>query len=298
MDWFYLALAAPLLYAVVNLFDDNLLQFVYKSPYLATTFSGFFGAVPLVALTMRPAHISGSLAALAVLTGFLTVCYYFFYFKGLESDMPSVVIALFSLAPATIPVFARIFVHERLTSFQLLGFALVLLASLAMATIDIRKLKFSAALLPVVIAVILMDVASILSKHLYQQTEFYGVYMGFCAGMGLGGVSFLLLKFRDNKQGLAEIKKGIRKVLPFFVAAEAVNVAAEFTLNLAISNGPVSLVKAIEGIQPMFVLAIAIALYSFAPRYFREAEDPQVGRKLFLMFLASFGLGVIGFATR
>ncbi|MGC1177330.1 MAG: DMT family transporter [Candidatus Saccharimonadales bacterium] len=298
MSWFYLALLAPLLYAIVTLLDDNLLSFVYKSPYLATMFAGFFGAVPLIALAFKtPAAMPFSLGSLALLAGFLTVAYYFFYFKGLEADSPSIVIALFSLSPATIPFLAYFFVHERLHAMQLVGFLIVLLASLCLAVTDIKKFKFSKALLPVAIAVVFMDAVSILTKHVYQHANFYPAYMYFCAGMGLGGGCFFLLKYEDNQKGLHSIRKSIKKLLPVFIAAELMNLAAEFTLNLAISRGPVSLVKVIEGIQPMFVLLIALVLYPLYPKFFREAEEGQRTKKFALMGMAIIGLGIISKAA-
>lgn len=294
MSWFYLALLAPLLYAIVNLLDDNLLSFVYESPYLATVSAGFYGALPLLSRIFLHAHtLSLELSLLSIGAGCLTLGYYFFYFKGLESDSPSIVIALFSLAPATIPFFAHFIVHEHLSLAEISGFTIVLLASLGLAGSDLRRLKFSKALVPVAIAVIFMDALSLMTKYAYQRADFYSVYIYFSIGMGLGGIFFLLLKFKQNKVGILRIKKRIKKLLPVFVAAELIGLAAELTLNLAISRGPVSLVKVIEGIQPVFVLLIALALYPRSPKFFREAEDGHPRRKFALMLIVIAGLAII-----
>lgn len=299
MSWFYLALLAPLLYAIVNLLDDNLLSFVYKSPYLACVSVGFFGTTPL--LSRFFIHATGlplQLALLAIGAGLLTLGYYFFYFKGLQADSPSVVIALFSLAPATIPFFAHFIVHEQLTGGELIGFLVVLLATLGMAIVNVRTLTFSKALLPVVIAVVMLDALSIMTKYDYQRAAFYPVYLYFSAGMGLGGLFFLFVRLKENIRGILEIKKRIRKLFPLFVVTELVGLSAELTLNLAISRGPVSLVKVIESIQPMFVLLIALALYPFYPKLFREAQDGGVMRKLSLMVVAIIGLVIIAVTAK
>ena len=296
MSWFYLALLVPILYAIVNLLDDNLLRFVYKSPVLATTFAGCFGALPLVSLAFKTPTITHELALLSLAAGLLTVAYYYFYFKGLQSDTPAVVIALFSLAPATIPFFAYFLLHERLQISQLIGLTIVLLASLGIATVNLKQLKFSKALLPVVIAVIFMDAVSILTKYVYQEAGFYPAYMYFCAGMGLGGICCLLFRLSNNLKNLSGIKKALKRILPIFIAAELLNLAAEFTLNLAISLGSVSLVKVIEGIQPMFVLLIALGLYPLFPKYFREAKEGRIPQKLILMLIIIVGLVLISVA--
>lgn len=298
MSWFYLALLAPLFYAITVLFDDNLLRFVYKGPYLATTFAGVFGALPLLSRLFLPSGaISLDLALLAILAGFLNITYYFFYFRGLALDMPSIVIALFSLAPATIPVLAYFFVHERLTVAELAGFTIVLLASAGLAATDIRKFKFSKALIPLLIAVVLMDIVAVLSKYVYQRVSFYPAYLCYAGGMGLGGLAFFLVQYTSNRATLRTINRSLKKLLPVFVAAELLNLGAEFTLNLAIDRGPVSLVKAIEGVQPMFMLLMTIALYPVAPRFFREAEAGGLARKLVLMALSVLGLILISRAA-
>lgn len=202
MSWLYLALLAPLLYAVVNLFDDNLLEKVYKSPYLSTVFAGFFGLLPILALLFKTTNgISTTAALVATGAGVLTTSYYFFYFKALEVETPSVVVALFSLAPALLPVFANVFLNEKLSLLSLAGFTVVVTASLGMAVIDIKKFKFSKALIPVIVAVILMDVGALMSKYAYEHADFFPAYMFFSLGMGIGGWAFLLVKFQANRAG-------------------------------------------------------------------------------------------------
>ncbi|HSW85505.1 MAG TPA: EamA family transporter [Candidatus Saccharimonadales bacterium] len=299
MSWFYLALLAPLLYAIVNLIDDNLLNFVYKSPYLATVSAGFYGALPLLSRFFLPSHkLPTNLAFLAVFGGVLTLTYIFFYFKSLQVETPSVVVALFGLAPATIPILAHFFVHEHLTALEILGFLIVLSASLGLAVDNIHEFKFSKALWPMIIAVIFMDAATLMTKYDYQRADFYSVYLYFSAGMAIGGIFFWLIKMKENKRGLISILPKIKKLLPILIAAEIIAVTAELTLNLAISRGPVSLVKVIEGIQPMYVLLIALILYPFRPKFFREAESGHIIRKFILMAIIIAGLTIIGLASQ
>ncbi len=87
-------------------------------------------------------------------------------------------------------------------------------------------------------------------------------------------------------------------MLPIIAASELLNVAVEFTLNLAISRGPVSLVKVIEGLQPMFVLLIALLLFPFAPRFFRDAKEGRVAKKFALITVAIIGLALINVTAK
>ncbi len=298
MTWFYLALLAPLLYAAVNLLDDSLLNFVYKSSYLAAAFAGLFGALPLVALLVKWPKLTIHLWILAVITGFVSVAFYFYYFKSLESDTPGVVVAILCLAPATLPLFAHFLVDERLNGLQIFGFCVILLASLGIAATNIKKLSFSPALWTAVTGALLLNIVALLTKYIYQHSSFYSGFMGICAGAGLGGLSFYLMKRQQNRRLLGEIRLKLKRVLPFFVLAEGLAIAAQVTHNLAISRGPLSLVEVLEGLQPMFVLLIALTLYPLAPRYFREAERGRIGQKLLFMGVILIGLAIIARATK
>ncbi|HSX23526.1 MAG TPA: DMT family transporter [Candidatus Saccharimonadales bacterium] len=300
MSWFYIALLSPLLFAIVNLIDDNMIRHVYKSPYFGAIISGLFGAVPLVALALRPLEpVTILVGALATLAGFLTAVYYFFYFRALETESPSVVIAMFSLTPALIPVFARIFLRERLVVMQLVGFAVVLLASFGLGMTEVRKFKFSRALLHVSVAATIYAGVSLFSKYAFLHTDFFTGYMYFSAGLGIGGLYFLLiLKFLNGDSFFKDLRHNSKKIISLFIIAEAIAIAAEFTQNLAISRGPVSLVKVIEGVQPVYVLLIALAFYRFSPKHFREAAEGGLIKKFALMSISIIGLFLIHIATK
>ncbi len=299
MSWLILALLAPLLFAVVNILDDNLLAFVYKSPYLAASFAGFFGTLPVTTLLFFDFQsMPTNLAILATISGLLTVVYLYFYFKGLATESPAVVVAILGLAPTLLPVLGYFLLGERLTGLEVLGFVIVLLASLALAIPDLKDFKVSKAFVPLLAAVLFIDIVSISTKFVYDRASFYSAFMLYSMGMGLGGLFFYYLKRRDNKQTLRAIRNDIKMLLPIFIVAELTALAAEFTLNLAVDRGPVSLVKVIEGIQPMLVLLIALALHPFWPKYFREAKEGQLPKKFLLMVIIVIGLSLIGFASR
>jgi len=296
MSWFYLALLAPLIYAVVVLIDDNLLRSIYKGPYLAAASSGIFGAMPLLSLFFVDwTPITGVQAGLMIVAGFLTCVFYFFYFKSLDVESPSIVIAILGLVPATLPILAYFLLNERLTNVQVVGFVIVLIASIGLAMTEIKKFKFSAALLPLLVVVAIMDVTSLLTKYVYDDAAFYPSFICLTIGLGLGGIYFALIMFFDTKQhDLSIFKKSIHKLIVIFIFVELLAVAADFTSNLAISRGAVSLVRVVEGIQPMYMLLIALLLYPISPKHFREAKEGQLAKKFTLMIIITIGLFLIG----
>lgn len=295
MSWFYLALLAPLLFAIVNLIDDNLIHHVYKSSYFGAIISGLFGAIPLFALLfLSPNQISVSVLVMGVLAGFLTTVYYFFYFKALELDSPSVAIALYSLSPAMIPFLAFFFLKERLLPSQIAGFIVVLIASFGLALAEVKKFKFSKALLPMATASTMFALTTLQLKYVYEHTNFFTGFMLFSAGMGLGAIYFLLvLKFLKASNFFKDLRRNSRRIFVLFVLSEAIAILAGFTQNLAIERGPVSLVTVVGGAQPIYVLLIALVFYKISPKHFREAAEGGLPKKFALMFVIIFGLFLI-----
>src|SRR3989344_6461333 len=138
LHWFPLALISPAIWAIVVLLDDNLLRKVYKSPFVGTIISGFFALAPLLSLFFVPVTIpSTSILIFSFLAGFLLIASYWFYFKSLEIEAPSVVIALWNLTPTLVPFLAFLFLGEILQSHQYIGFILILIASVGISLLNI-----------------------------------------------------------------------------------------------------------------------------------------------------------------
>lgn len=289
-DWFFIALLSPAIFALITILDDNLLRQVYKSPFFGAIISGFFGMLPLVGILFYPIVLPSLPVILCgVLAGMFTVISYYFYFKGLEVEAPSVVIALFSLAPAFIPFLSYLVLGEILTVNQYIGFVIVLIASYILASVDIKKFTFSPALFVIGIGAIIYAVIAVMGKYVYQSVDFWTGYMLFACGMGLGAV-FLSLSFAKGREFFHELKTTFRKWIVVFILVELLGISAELTNNIAISRGPVSLVKVIESTQPIFVLFYALLFFGWFPLYLREALDTNRVKKISMMLLMGIGL--------
>jgi drug/metabolite transporter (DMT)-like permease len=216
---------------------------------------------------------------------------YYFYFKSLLSDMPSVAISLWTLSPALIPFLAYFFLGELLSLNQYVGFVMILGASLGISVVSIRKLKFSAVLYLMLFASILTATVSVIFKYVYSNVDFWSGFIFVSLGMGLAGVSFIIT-LKEGKNFFSElyIKK---KWLLIFLFAEVLNIVAVLVSNFAISRGPVSLVKVVEGIQPIYVLLFATILFPLFPKYFREATSSGKIKKIIFMIIMIAGLYII-----
>lgn len=289
-NWFYFALLSPAIFAIVNLIDDNLLRGLYKTPFFGSIISGFFGLLPLLGLFFFPFHIpSPFVVFLAILGGFLNVMYYMYYFKALAIEVPSVVIALFGFSPAITPFLAYFILGETLSLNEYLGFTIVLASSFALSVVNIYHFQFSKAFIYILFASSIYAVIAILQKLVYDQTDFFSGYVFFSIGLGIGAL-FLSLFFKDGRAFYGKFRKIFKKWIGILFLVELIGIAAELTNNYAISKGSVSLVKVIEGTQPMYVLLFAILLHPFFPKFFREAAKKNKLKKLIFMLIILVGL--------
>ena len=292
-QWFFVALLSPALFALVTLADDNLVRKVYKSPEFGAIVSGFFALIPLLILPFYPIVFPPvSIMLLAILAGFLTINYYLLYFKALMVESPSIVITLFQMSRAIVPFLAYIFLGELLSKGEYLGFFMIFTAAVGISAVDIKKFRLSKAFPLIVVAATITAVIAILDKTVYQHVRFWDGYIFFCLGMGLG--AFTLTRVTtEGKKFYGQFFSKFKSFILLFLITELLNIGAEMSLGYAISQGPVSLVKVIEGIQPFFVLFFALLLYPFLPQYFREASEKHLMRKILFMLVMLLGLYII-----
>ena len=298
MSWLTLALLAPLLYAIIILIDDNLLRTVYKSPQVGAAISGVFGLVPaLVLLILGHGDLSMpfGLALLSVVAGLILVISYYFYFQGFESANPSVVAAVLTLTPVLIPFVAHFLVDERLTGTAIAGFIILVVAAFAYTSVDTKKITINKTLLPVLVAALMLDGVAVANKFVYQRADFYAAFIYFSLGMLVGGLVFWVIAKQSAPQGIFKQlrTKGSAKLVALLVMVELLSLTAEFMHDRAISLGSVSLVGVLENLQPLYVLLIALLLFPFFPKQFREAGAGHIAIKLALALVMVGGVFLV-----
>ncbi len=292
-NWLYLALIAPLLWALVVLIDDNLLRKVYRSPSFGAMVAGLFGIFPFIyfSITNESYTLPTKVMAAAIASGVLTIVFYYCYFKALSSEEPSTTVALLSLMPVFVVILAAVFLHESLLRKQYVGIGVIVLSSTYLGLMEARKLKFNDAIGYVLAGSVVGAIASILAKFAYDQATFKTVFPWISFGFFVTGAAIYIFGHSAEAKRLAK-KTGIALVL-VMLTIELLNFGAEFTQGLAISRGPVSIIRAIEGIQPLYMLLFAIVLGPFLRSFFREQIDQKFPKKVLAMLIMIGGLYLI-----
>ncbi len=294
MNWLFFALLAPAIYTVTNFIDKYLLESKVKDYRGMPIYSGIAGLIFSLCIWifhgLTPLSFSDGL--LIILTGVFNILALAIYFEVLSKEETSTVIILFQLTPVLNLLLAFLFLGEIITVTQILGFGLVLLATVgASIKFEKKKLKFSKSLIFLLGAEVLWALSNILFKFVSKNQIFSSLltYEGF--GFTLGGILLVLTYSAARKAFVKNFREAGRKVLSVILINEAFYILARIFTYLALTLAPVAMVSIIGSTQVFFGIMYAIVLTVLFPRIFKEdISKATLQRKLILALIAFIGI--------
>ena len=285
--WLAPAIAAPLLWGASNVIDDHLVNQGLRSTFALVLITGAFASLPALffAATGRWVWPGLPVAGTAILAGVLGLLVYAPYFEALKVGSPASIILMWNLSPALVAVLAHLTIGETLRAPQYLGM-LLLVASSSFAAVRLgRTQRVRGAFGWMTLASVLLALSSVMEKGVFQRVPFE---VGF-AWISLGSLlTTLVLAF-----ALPDARRQLAKALRTQQAAilllnEGLDLGASTSLEYATSVGPVSLVHAVGGIQPLFVLLFATLSIRHTENLKRDWLSTAVA-----VGLAFVGLGLV-----
>lgn len=279
MSWFLIALATPLLHSVANFIDKIVLSKYFQnfSLFVFLIYAAFtttlvlpifllFGGLDILRIPLYDILIlvgAGMCGAVAI----------YFYLYALFQEDASVVVPFFQLTPVASFLLARLIIGETLTSYQIIGSAIIILGSIILSFEfeQGQKIRFrSNVVLAVVAMAILVALGSVLFKSGAGDNNFW--LSNFWDSLGFAIVCFLIFFFRrkDRHAFYDSLRQHRAKVTGFVLLSEAFTIGGALTLNYAFLLAPIVLVRVVEGYQPIFVLILGILITKFFPRLLQE----------------------------
>lgn len=289
-----LAFFGPMLHAWSNIIDNHFSNKIFKRLEPMIFFSQVVGLffLPIIIFFDPPHFISIKAAGIILIIALIEVFYLFPYYYSLRHTDTSVVASLFSLGKLFIPLSAFLFINEKLSVNQYLGFFVLTLSSVILS-VDFKKRKLNRAFVLMFIVSILLSIESVLLKYLYQ------------AGMSWGSSIFWLTTFQfligscfflnpKNVKELPTAFRNIKSVGKLFLLTEILSWIGVLTANYALYLIPVSVAKGISSTQPVFVLIYALLFAKFSPSMFKEYLGKDgVYKKVILFILTIIGVWLI-----
>ena len=277
MNWFFIALVAPLLYAISNHTDKYLIsKYIHDNKVGALIiFSALFGvfALPII-LIINPLVLGVSLGQgiILMIIGVLVVLSILCYLYALQFDEATFVVPFYQMIPIFGFILAYFILGETLTKTQIIASLAILLGALILSfDIEEKKIRFKKKV------VLLMSVASFFYAMSDVLFKFVAIERGFwvstfwtLVGKVLIGIIFLIFISSYRSEFFLLIKEAKGKILALNSMNETLTIVADMTVQYAILLAPVALVLMVNGFQPLFVFVIGLGLTLFFPHISQE----------------------------
>ncbi|MFH1608980.1 MAG: DMT family transporter [Patescibacteria group bacterium] len=286
MTWFFFALAAPIMWAVVNVADKYLVsKFSQKDKERSSAglvlFSGFLALLFAFIIQFFISGISGIPffdKVLLIITGVLTIVWVILYLFTLETEEVSTVVPWFLTTPIFGFILGYIFFGETLSFTQIIG-SVITLFGVFMISLDFgeegKRFKKKPAIY-MLIACFLVALSGILFKYVTVEESFW--ISSFWQNIGLGGTGLVLFLFIPNyrKQFFRMLRTGGKKIFTVNVITETLTISGNFLTNFALLLAPVSMVFLVGSFQPAFLLLFTLICTQFWPHIAKENTNKYV----------------------
>ncbi|KKQ25749.1 MAG: hypothetical protein US41_C0041G0004 [Parcubacteria group bacterium GW2011_GWB1_37_13] len=265
MQWFFIALGAPFLWAMVNISDQYLVQKYSTGKrgsgglVLFSSLIGIFVAVIIGILTSGLFAIPTLDKVLLIITGGITIAWVILYLFTLEIEDISAVVPWFLTVPIFGYAFGYIFLEETLSAQELIG-SIVVLFGVLLISIDFseqkRKFKWRPAFY-MLLACFLISIAGIIFKYVTIGNNFW--ISSFWEYVGLGGFGVLIYLFvpKYRNEFMSMNRQGGEKIFTLNTVSEILTIMGNLLTNYAILLAPIAMVYLVSSFQPAIVLILS-----------------------------------------
>ncbi len=300
--WILLAIGGHILNAVAFIIDKILLHTAFKKSATYAAMIGSLSLVTLVAVPWVDVWPSGREAIASIAFGGVFVFALWAFFEALRlGEATRVVPVVGSLIPVFTFLGARVFLGEELTSFAVIAFSLLLLATAllsggARGNQGLPKRAIAIG----VLSACLFAASSLAGKFAFTHASFLGVFLLSRGIAGVAGLSLLfvpgVVRELNNLLRPKITRSGTRSSIGLALLGQVSGAVGFILVQWALSLGSASLVNALQAVQYAFIVLVAW----FGGRVMQEALQERVTlrgyvRKGFAILLTGVGLACLSF---
>lgn len=306
MTWILIALLGHAANGFAFVIDKILLNNAFKR---SATYAGMVGLLSGLAIVLIPWvkewPIGGDLL-IALLCGITFMAALWTFFAALSRGEASRVVPIISaLIPIITLVGTFIFLGERLTLVQMLGFGMLILATILLAGGKAQNRLTKATILLSILSALMFAVSSVSGKAVYDSVGFLG---GFVTTRIVAAITALLLACLIDPMSGAEMLSIIRakktkkkgeaisgnSAAKLAIIGQVLGGIGFILLQYAISLGSASIVNALQVMQFALLVIIAFVLKSKAQTLLGESLKRNViALKAVALVVMAVGLGMI-----
>ncbi|KKQ87848.1 MAG: hypothetical protein UT09_C0009G0002 [Parcubacteria group bacterium GW2011_GWF2_38_8] len=280
MNWFFIALVAPFLWAFVNIADSYLISKYSQREkerssgglVIFSSLIGIFIAFLISIFVSGIYDIPFSDKLLLLLAGALTVVWIILYLYTLEIEEISSIVPWFLTIPIFGYIFGYIFLGETLTLSQILG-SLIIFSGLILISINFSGEKKSLKKKPIaymVFACLIIAISGIIFKYVTVEGNFWVSSFWEYLGLGISGLLIYSFIPKHREEFMYMNRMGGHKIFLVNVVSELMTISGNLLTNFALLLAPVVMVYLVSSFQPAIVLFLTILGTKFFPHIVKE----------------------------
>ena len=303
MNWFFIALGAPFLWAIVNLADGYLVsKFSHKEEEHSSgglvLFSSLIGIlISFLIWIFIPDvfQISNLDKILLFVCGILTIVWISFYLFALEIEETSSVIPWFRVTPIFGYILGYFILGETLTAQQFIGSGIIFFGLILISiNFDKEKRKFKhKPILYMLLVCIAIAISGVIFKYVAVENNFWVSSFWEYVGLGISGIFIFLFIPHYRKSFLHMNRTGGRTIFAINIISELMTVSGNLLTNFAFLLAPIAMVLLVESFQPMIVILLTIIGTKFFPNVVKE----NLTKNILLPKIAAAVIMIIGSAV-
>jgi len=303
--WLIIAIIAYFFLGLGNVFDKILVSKHISSPLAYAFYVGILNIAALVLIPLGVTVPSVFNLFLCLLSGIFFIAALYYLYSALKSGETSTVTPLvYGSTPVYLLVLSFIFLGERLTVYEIIAFALLIIGLVTIAyqkqrrgliktiLIWLKIYDYKKPLYQAILAGLFFALMNLSLKAIYQN-------LGFVSGLFWSRMAavltalIVLIFIASLRQQIFKGKKEKRtagKIKLFFVGNQVLAMLGFVGVNYAISLASATIVTALQGLQYVFVFILVAVLGTKIPDLKEKWTIKIITQKLIATILIIVGL--------
>ena len=284
MNWFFIALAAPFLWALVNFADKYLvINYGGKEKFSGSLvlFSSLTGVVIafLIGLFNRGIFsIPTSDKILLIFIGVFSICSFVFYLLALKIEDVSATVPWMLTTPVFGYILSYFFLNETLKSNQLIG-AIVIFLGAIILSVDFSKIKIifkKRIAFYMLLSSFIYAINGIIFKFIAKTDSFWVASFWQYWGLGIGGMFIFLFLGKYRRDFIYNIKNNGKVIFFLYFIIEVMTIIGNLLTNYATLLAPIALVYMVGSFQPVVVIFLTFFSTKFFPKIIKEDFSEKI----------------------
>lgn len=294
MSWLLIVIIAYGLNAVAIAIDKALLKRVAPQPLAYTISIALLGGLTVVLWPIQFVLPPAASMPIIILAGVTFVAGLWCMFSALRrGDASQVTPLIGGVSPIIVAGLAYLFLNERFTDWQWLGFVAIVLGTVLISW-PVNHKRGGAAARWAIPAALFFAVSYVATKELYNGNEFLPAFVWIRIAAAVTAMVLLLIPgvWKMFRQTFTKASSGSKLV---FLSGQITGAVSMILVSWAIALASVSVVNALQGLQYVFLFVIVLCLHVRHP----QLLDENLTRRVYLQKIVAIcliGLGLAAFS--